>query len=76
MNTGALWDIFDNKNDGIIGNDTLSDPSLSMIWAISRDYTPDNILDFWNSWFLDYDYEQEMKYIFNAHNMSFAKPGE
>ncbi len=74
MNSGALWDIFDNRNEASNGNDTLSDPSLSMIWTISRDYKPENIIDFWNNWFQKYDYEQEMKYIFETHEMPFVKP--
>lgn len=76
MNAGALWDIFDDKIGGFGSKDTLSDPSLTMIWTISRDYKPESIVDFWNSWFRSYDHEQEMKYIFNAHGMPFVKPGQ
>ncbi len=78
MNAGALWDIFediDTMNNWVDGDDISNGPSLSMIWAISRDYQPDNIIGFWNSWFQDYDYEQEMKGIFEAHEMPFVKPG-
>ncbi|MCF7972824.1 MAG: hypothetical protein K9N55_03305 [Phycisphaerae bacterium] len=71
MNAGALWDIFDG-NDGVHVDETLSDPSLSMIWTISRYYKPENIIDFWNSWFRDYDYEHDMKYIFESHQMPFV----
>lgn len=71
MNAATLWDIFDDKNDG---GDTLSDPSLTKIWTISRDYKPENILDFWNNWFEKYEYEDEMKHIFNTHNMWFTVP--
>ena len=74
MNAGTLWDIFDDKNDGADAKDTLSDLSLEKIWTISRDYKPENILDFWNNWFQKYEYEQEMKYIFEVHNLRFAKP--
>ncbi len=74
MNAGALWDIFDDKNDRISGKDTLSDPSLEKIWTISRDYKPETILDFWNKWFQIYEYEEEMEYIFQGHEMRFDRP--
>ena len=73
MNTCALWDIFD---DSVDDNDKLSDTSLQKIWTISRDYKPDNIEGFWDSWFRNYDYEQEMKDIFETHEMPFVKPGQ
>jgi len=76
MNAGALWDIFSIINSGVSDDDAPAEPSLSMIWAISRDYKPDNIIGFWNSWFQEYDYEQKLRSIFSAHGMSFAKPGE
>ena len=72
MNANVLWDIFD---DSVDDNDTLSDTSLQKIWTISRDHKPDNIVGFWDSWFRNYDYEQEMKHIFEAHEMPFVKPG-
>ncbi len=74
MNAGAMWDIFDDNEDGDDGDDTISDPSLVKIWTISRDYKPDNIRDFWDNWFGKYEHEQEMKYIFEKHNMSFPMP--
>jgi hypothetical protein len=74
MNCCALWDIFDDHNDGEDNNDTLSDTSLSKIWTISRDYQPDDIIDFWNSWFQSYDYASEITRIFRDHEMSFPKP--
>jgi hypothetical protein len=74
MNAATLWDIFDDKNDGADGGDTLSDPSLEMIWTISRDYKPENIMDFWDNWFKKYDYEQEMGYIFKIHELPHEKP--
>ncbi len=76
MNAGALWDIFDDHNDDTVGGETLSDPSLSKIWSISRDYKPDNIIDFWHSWFLDYDHAQDMEYIFESHEMRFVTHGQ
>ena len=73
MNCCALWDIFDEQSsDGYL--DLLSDTSLSKIWTIVREYKPEDILDFWNSWFRNYDYEREMKYIFRNHEMSFPTP--
>ncbi|MHC4167103.1 MAG: COG1361 family protein [Planctomycetota bacterium] len=74
MVASVLWDIFDDKNNEADGKDTLSDPSLTMIWTISQDYKSNDIEDFWNDWFKKYEYEQEMKYIFNTHNMWFAVP--
>ena len=74
MNTGTLWDIFDDKNDKPEGKDTLSDPSLEKIWIISRDYKPEDILDFWNDWFKKYDYEEQMNYIYKIHEMPQQKP--
>jgi hypothetical protein len=74
MNAGALWDIFDDKNDDPDGKDTLSDPLLEKIWTISRDYKPENILDFWNDWFNKYDYEEQMHYIFETHEIPQQKP--
>jgi hypothetical protein len=76
MNAGVLWDIFDDQKEGINDGDTLSDPSLSKIWTIMRDYKVESIVDFWNSWFLDYDYESEMNYIFETHEMPFVRPGQ
>jgi hypothetical protein len=73
MNCCALWDIFDEESsDGYL--DLLSDTSLSKIWTTTREYKPDDIVDFWNSWFRNYDYEREMKYIFRNHEMPFAVP--
>ncbi len=74
MNCCALWDIFDDHNSRQDNNDTLSDTSLSKIWTISRDYQPDDIIDFWNSWFQSYDYASEITRIFRDHEMSFPKP--
>ena len=74
MNAGALWDVFDHDDDGVEDNDTVSDASLAMIWAISRDHQPENILDFWNSWFLHYEHDAAMKYIFETHEMNFDIP--
>ena len=74
MNCCALWDIFDDESVGDIYLDLLSDLSLSMIWTVSRDYRPDDIIDFWESWFTSYEFERQMKYIFRAHNMPFARP--
>jgi hypothetical protein len=76
MNACALWDIFDDKNDTADADDTLSDPSLLKIWTISRDYKPENIVGFWNSWFRNYDDERVMKSIFEAHEMPFVKPDQ
>ena len=79
MNAGALWDIFvtlDNNANPGDGSDVPGHAPLSMIWAISRDYQPENIIDFWNSWFREYDYEAEMTYIFEGHEMPFIKPGQ
>ncbi len=74
MNCCALWDIFDDHDSRDDDNDTLSDTSLSKIWTISRDYQPDDIIDFWNSWFQSYDYASEITRIFRDHEMSFPKP--
>jgi hypothetical protein len=72
MNSCALWDIFDEHNDGY--PDLLSDTSLTKIWTVIRGFRPDNIRAFWDSWFQVYDYEREMKYIFRHHEMSFPVP--
>jgi len=74
MNCCALWDIFDDKDDRFDNDDTLSDTSLSKIWTIVRDSQPDDIVDFWNSWFVSYDYTSEITRIFQDHEMSFVKP--
>jgi|GEM_PF-1916417 len=74
MNCCALWDIFDDKDDRFDNEDTLSDKALSKIWTIVRDYQPDDIVDFWNSWFQSYDYTSEITRIFQDHEMSFVKP--
>jgi len=74
MNCCALWDIFDDRDNRADDNDTLSDTSLSKIWTISRDFKPDDIIDFWNSWFQSYDYAIEITRIFQDHEMLFPKP--
>jgi len=74
MNCCALWDIFDDKDDRFDNEDTLSDKALSKIWTIVRDYQPDDIIDFWNNWFVSYDYTSEITRIFHDHEMSFVKP--
>jgi hypothetical protein len=76
MNAGALWDIFKNIKVDTSDYGVLAGPSLAMIWTISRNYQPDNIVGFWNSWFQEYDDEQKMKTIFYRHGMSFDMPGE
>lgn len=78
MNAGALWDIFvtlDREAGPGDGSDVPGHVPLSMIWAVSRNHRPDSILDFWNSWFLEYDYEAEMTSIFEGHEMRFVRPG-
>ena len=39
---------------------------------LPKEVKPDDIIDFWNSWFIPYDYEQEMKRIFKDHEMGFV----
>jgi len=72
MNCCALWDIFDDRSCYQDGNDTLSDTSLSKVWAISRCCGPDDIIDFWNGWFQRFDHEDQMTRIFQAHLMPLA----
>jgi len=72
MNCCALWDIFDDYSYSQDDDDTLSDPSLSKIWAISRCCRPDDIIDFWNGWFQQFDHEAQMTRIFQAHRMPLA----
>ncbi len=74
MTCCALWDIFDDNDDRVDDDDTLSDITLSKIWSIARDFQPDDIIDFWNSWFQSYDYTSEITRIFQDHKMSFVKP--
>jgi hypothetical protein len=74
MNCCALWDIFDDKNDRFDDEDTLSDTSLSKIWAVFRNSQPDDIINFWNGWFQNFDYADEITRIFQDHGMSFDKP--
>jgi len=74
MNCCALWDIFDDNDDRVDDHDTLSDITLSKIWSVVRDSRPDDIIDFWNSWFQSYDYTSEITRIFHDHGMSFEKP--
>ena len=76
MNCCALWDIFDDESASDIYLDLISDLSLAKIWTTILDYRPDDIIDFWDGWFGNYDYERQMKYIFRAHNMPFTKPEE
>lgn len=77
MNAGAMWDVFATiDNNGGADDDLSVAPSFSMIWGVSRDHKPDDIIGFWDSWFLDYDYEQELTSIFEAHGMPFVKPGQ
>lgn len=74
----ALWDIFDDNDDDGDDDDTLSDTSLSKIWAISLDDKPGEPYDiraFWNGWFArGYGRETEITRIFRRHKMSFTKP--
>jgi uncharacterized membrane protein len=74
MNCCALWDIFDDSDDRVDNEDTLSDLTLSKIWTVVRYCQPDDILDFWNGWFQSFDYADEITRIFQAHGMSFVKP--
>ena len=74
MNSCALWDIFDDNDDYVDDNDTLSDITLSKIWSVLRDSQPNDIIDFWNSWFQSFDYTNEITRIFQDHGMSFNKP--
>ena len=74
MNCCALWDIFDDDNSEDIYFDLLSDTSFEKIWTILRDYQPETIKDFWNSWFEIYNYENYMDYIFREHQMQFQIP--
>jgi hypothetical protein len=74
MNCCALWDIFDDNDDRVDDDDTLSDPNLSKIWIILLASKPDDIIDFWNGWFVSYDYTSEITRIFQDHRMSFVKP--
>ncbi len=74
MNCCALWDVFDDQNDTRNFQDTLSDPGLVKIWTTVRDHKPKDILDFWNSWFENYEYRKEMTSIFGNHQMSFKYP--
>jgi hypothetical protein len=74
MTACALWDIFDDQNDTRNYQDTLSDPGLVKIWTIVRDYKPMDTLDFWNSWFEEYDYRKEMLAIFGNHQINFKCP--
>jgi hypothetical protein len=73
MNTCALWDIFDDQSCEEDNLDTLSDTSLSKIWSIMKVHKPDDIIDFWNSWFVLYDYEEELRRIFLDHEMTFIE---
>lgn len=73
MNTCALWDIFDDSISEQDNWDALSDTSLSKIWSIMNQYKPDDIIDFWNSWFILYDYEEELRGIFRDHEMTFVE---
>jgi hypothetical protein len=74
MNCCALWDIFDDSDDHVDNEDTLSDLTLSKIWTVVRYCRPDDIVDFWNGWFQSFDYADEITRIFQAHGMSFVKP--
>jgi hypothetical protein len=74
MNCCALWDIFDDSDDRVDNEDTLSDLTLSKIWTVVRYSQPDDIVDFWNGWFQSFDYADEITRIFQAHGMSFVKP--
>jgi len=76
MNCCAMWDVFDDESAGDIYLDLISDVSLSKIWTTLLGYQPDDIIDFWESWFENYDDERYMRYIFRAHNMPFSKPEE
>lgn len=69
MNCCALWDIFDDHDDSADNQDTLSDTSLSKIWAVMRDDKPDDIIGFWNSWFKSFQYTDEMTRIFQDHRI-------
>ena len=73
MNTCALWDIFDDSFSEQDNWDTLSDISLSKIWSIMNQHKPDDIIDFWNSWFVLYDYEEGLRGIFLDHEMTFVE---
>ncbi len=74
MNACVLWDIFDDD-----GRDTyldlLSDPGLEKIWLLSRQYKPDDILQFWDGWCETYGYDRKIKYIYRAHQMPYNDPG-
>ena len=75
MNCCALWDIFDDSDDRVDYEDTLSDPNLSKIWTVLLASKPDDIKDFWDGWFASYDdYTSEITRIFQDHRMSFVKP--
>jgi len=73
MNTCALWDIFDDSYSEQDNWDTLNDTSLSKIWSIMNQHRPDDIIDFWNSWLILYDYEEELRGIFRDHEMTFIE---
>jgi hypothetical protein len=66
--------MLDDSDDGEDDNDTLSDTSLLKIGTVILEWQPDDIIDFWNSWFQSYDYEDEITRIFADHEMQFAKP--
>jgi hypothetical protein len=74
MNCCALWDIFDDKDDRFDDEDTLSDLTLSKIWTTVQDSKPDDIVDFWNGWFQNFDYATEITRVFQDHGMSFDLP--
>jgi hypothetical protein len=74
MNCCALWDIFDDKDDRFDNKDTLSDITLLKIWTTVQDSKPDDIVDFWNGWFQNFDYTTEITRIFQDHGMSFDLP--
>ncbi|MHC4205351.1 MAG: COG1361 family protein [Planctomycetota bacterium] len=75
MNCCALWDIFDDNDDKVDDDDTMSDPNLSKIWTILLASEPNDIIDFWNGWFASYDdYTSEITRIFQDHRMMFVKP--
>lgn len=69
----ALWDIFDDEDDVVDDNDTLSDVGLDKIWAVTQDYQPESMRNFWDGWLASLDYTDEITRIFADHGMNFPK---
>jgi hypothetical protein len=75
MNARVLWDIFDEESVAESYFDQLSDPGLEKIWLVSRQYKPDDILQFWDGWCENYGLEDNIKRIFKAHEMPYGDSG-